>query len=81
MGILMRGIKRDDVRRGMMVAKPGTLKQHDRFTAQIYMMTKEEGGREKPLVSNMQGGHFWRLLALGQSSKKMSVCLAVQIIC
>jgi len=54
MGILMRGIKRDDVSRGMMVAKPGTLKQHDRFTAQIYMMTKEEGGREKPLVSNMQ---------------------------
>ena len=54
MGILMRGVKRDDVKRGMIVAKPGTLKQYDRFKAQIYMMTKEEGGREKPLVNNIQ---------------------------
>ena len=50
----MRGVKRDDVKRGMIVAKPGTLKQYDRFKAQIYMMTKEEGGREKPLVNNIQ---------------------------
>ena len=55
MGILMRGMKKDDVRRGMIVAKPGTLKQHDRFKAQIYMMTKEEGGRERPLTNNIQG--------------------------
>jgi len=54
MGILMRGMKKDDVRRGMIVAKPGTLKQHDRFKAQIYMMTKEEGGRERPLTNNIQ---------------------------
>ena len=54
MGILMRGVKRDDVKRGMIVAKPGSLKQYDRFKAQIYMMTKEEGGREKPLTNGIQ---------------------------
>ena len=59
MGILMRGVKRDEVTRGMIVAKPGTLKQHDRFKAQIYMMTKEEGGREKPLTNNLQGRIFF----------------------
>jgi len=54
MGILMRGVKKEDVTRGMVIAKPGSLKQHDRFKAQIYMMTKEEGGREKPLTNNLQ---------------------------
>ena len=58
MGILMRGVKKEDVSRGMVIAKPGTMKQCDRFKAQIYMMTKEEGGRERPLVNNIQAGNF-----------------------
>jgi len=54
MGILARGIKKEDVRRGMCVVKPGSLKQCDHFTAQVYLMTPEEGGRKKPCTADMQ---------------------------
>ncbi|XP_023322227.1 uncharacterized protein LOC111696741 [Eurytemora carolleeae] len=54
MGLLARGIKKDDVRRGMCVAKPGSIKQCDHFKAQIYLMTPEEGGRKKPCTTAMQ---------------------------
>jgi elongation factor Tu len=50
MGILVRGLKRDDVRRGMCAVKPGSVKQHDSVKAQIYLMTKEEGGSARPLL-------------------------------
>merc|ERR1711962_1150165 len=54
MGLLARGIKKDDVKRGMCVGKPGTLKQCDQFKAQVYLMTPEEGGRKKPCTADMQ---------------------------
>lgn len=54
MGVLARGIKKDDVRRGMCVVKPGSVKQCDNFRAQVYLMTPEEGGRKKPCVADMQ---------------------------
>merc|ERR1719385_213298 len=54
MGILARGIKKDDVKRGMCVGKPGTLKQCDQVKAQVYLMTPEEGGRKKPCTADMQ---------------------------
>lgn len=44
-GILLRGVKREDLKRGMVVAKPGTVKPHTKFLASIYVLTKEEGGR------------------------------------
>jgi elongation factor Tu len=52
MGILSKGIKKDGVRRGMAVIKPGTFKQHDKVEAQVYIMTKEEGGVGQTLTSN-----------------------------
>jgi len=54
MGLLARGIKKEDVRRGMCVVKPGTVKQCDQFNAQVYLMTPEEGGRKKPCTADMQ---------------------------
>lgn len=54
MGILLRGVKKDDVRRGMAVAKPGTIKQYDHFEAQIYILTKDEGGLAQPLAAEKQ---------------------------
>lgn len=54
MGVLARGIKKDDVRRGMCLVKPGTVKQCDYFRAQVYLMTPEEGGRKKPCLADMQ---------------------------
>ncbi len=50
MGVLIRGLKRDDVRRGMVVAKPGSLKQHEHAQAQVYIMTKDEGGLAQPVT-------------------------------
>lgn len=54
MGLLMRGIKRDQVRRGMIAAKPGSVKQGDNAKAQVYLMTKDEGGSEKPVTDELQ---------------------------
>jgi len=54
MGVLARGIKTGDVRRGMCIVKPGSIKQCDHFRAQVYLMTPEEGGRKKPCTSHQQ---------------------------
>jgi len=54
MGLLARGIKKGDARRGMCVTKPGSIKQCDHFVAQVYLMTPDEGGRKKPCTENMQ---------------------------
>lgn len=50
LGAMVRGVKRDDLRRGMILAKPGLFKMHDHVDAQVYVLTKEEGGRSKPFV-------------------------------
>lgn len=54
MGLLARGIKTADVRRGMCVVKPKSIKQRDAVEAQVYLMTIDEGGRKKPMISNQQ---------------------------
>ncbi len=54
LGILLRGMKREDIRRGMCLIKPGSGKIHNRFEAKIYLLTKDEGGREKPLTPTYQ---------------------------
>lgn len=51
LGVLLRGLKREEVKRGMVVAAPGTVKPTDMAEAQLYVLKKEEGGRAKPLVS------------------------------
>ncbi|XP_043373707.1 elongation factor Tu, mitochondrial isoform X2 [Dermochelys coriacea] len=52
LGALVRGLKREDVRRGMVMCKPGSIKPHQKIEAQVYILSKEEGGRHKPFVSN-----------------------------
>ncbi|KAF2359476.1 Transcription factor GTP-binding domain [Trinorchestia longiramus] len=54
MAALIRGLKRDQVRRGMVMCKPGAVKAHDNVEAQVYMMSKDEGGTERPIVPFQQ---------------------------
>ncbi|HEV7403476.1 MAG TPA: elongation factor Tu, partial [Chthoniobacteraceae bacterium] len=51
-GLLLRGTKKDDVERGMVIAKPGSIKGHKKFKAEIYVLSKEEGGRHTPFFTN-----------------------------
>lgn len=60
LGALVRGVKRDDIRRGMVMAKPGTVKAVDNIEAQVYILSKEEGGRAKPFTSFFQLQMFSR---------------------
>lgn len=60
LGALVRGIKRDDIRRGMVMCKPGSCKANDHFEAQAYILSKEEGGRHKPFTSFIQLQMFSR---------------------
>uniref|UniRef100_A0A4W2BSX9 Elongation factor Tu, mitochondrial n=1 Tax=Bos indicus x Bos taurus TaxID=30522 RepID=A0A4W2BSX9_BOBOX len=52
LGALVRGLKREDLRRGLVMAKPGSIQPHQKVEAQVYILTKEEGGRHKPFVSH-----------------------------
>ncbi|XP_029171814.1 elongation factor Tu, mitochondrial-like [Nylanderia fulva] len=54
LGALVRGLKRDDVRRGMVMCKPGTMKAYDHIEAKVYVLSKEEGGRKKPIANLIQ---------------------------
>ncbi|EFN58891.1 hypothetical protein CHLNCDRAFT_19551, partial [Chlorella variabilis] len=59
-GLLIRGIKRDDVERGQVVCKPGSIKPHRKFKGEIYALSKEEGGRHTPFFSNYKPQFFFR---------------------
>ncbi len=59
-GILLRGIKKDEVERGMVLAAPGTVTPHTKFEAQIYALTKEEGGRHKPFFKGYKPQFYIR---------------------
>ncbi|CEP24989.1 TUF1 [Cyberlindnera jadinii] len=59
-GILLRGIKRDDVKRGMVAAKPGSVSAHTKFLASLYILTKEEGGRHSAFAENYRPQMFIR---------------------
>ena len=59
-GLLLRGIKRDDVERGQVVAIPGSIEPHTQFKAQVYILKKDEGGREKPFFSNYRPQFYFR---------------------
>ena len=58
--VLLRGISREDVERGQVLAKPGTVKPHKKFTAQVYVLSKEEGGRHTPFFSNYRPQFYFR---------------------
>ena len=59
-GILLRGTKREDVERGQVLAKPGTITPHTEFEAEIYVMSKEEGGRHTPFFNNYRPQFYFR---------------------
>jgi len=59
-GILLRGTKREDVQRGQVLCKPGSVKPHTHFTAEIYVLSKEEGGRHTPFFNNYRPQFYFR---------------------
>ncbi len=59
-GLLLRGVKKDEVERGMVVAKPGSINPHKKFKAQVYVLTKEEGGRHTPFFNGYRPQFYFR---------------------
>src|ERR687889_613117 len=59
-GALLRGVKRDDIERGQVLAKPGSITPHTRFKAEVYVLSKEEGGRHTPFFSNYRPQFYFR---------------------
>tara|TARA_A100000164_G_C21895117_1_gene767482 strand:- start:25 stop:1215 length:1191 start_codon:yes stop_codon:yes gene_type:complete len=59
-GVLLRGTKREDVERGQVLAKPGSIKPHTNFTGEIYVLSKDEGGRHTPFFSNYRPQFYFR---------------------
>jgi elongation factor Tu len=61
-GLLLRGINRDDVERGMVVAKPKSIKPHTKFMSEVYVLTKDEGGRHKPFFPGYQPQFYFKTM-------------------
>ena len=59
-GLLLRGIQRNEIERGQVLAKPGSIKPHTHFNAQVYVLTKEEGGRHKPFFNGYRPQFYFR---------------------
>ncbi|WP_455718033.1 elongation factor Tu [Anaerosporobacter sp.] len=59
-GALLRGVQRTEIERGQVLVKPGSIKCHNKFTAQVYVLTKDEGGRHKPFFNNYRPQFYFR---------------------
>ena len=59
-GVLLRGVQRDDIERGQVLAKPGTIHPHTKFKSQVYVLTKEEGGRHTPFFNGYRPQFYFR---------------------
>jgi elongation factor Tu len=59
-GVLLRGTKRDEVERGQVLCKPGSITPHTKFLGEVYVLTKEEGGRHTPFFSNYRPQFYFR---------------------
>jgi elongation factor Tu len=59
-GVLLRGVKREEIERGQVLAKPGSITPHTEFTAQVYVLSKEEGGRHTPFFNNYRPQFYFR---------------------
>ena len=59
-GVLLRGISREEVERGQVLTKPGTVKPHKKFKASVYVLSKEEGGRHTPFFTNYRPQFYFR---------------------
>ncbi|MBF0095855.1 MAG: elongation factor Tu [Magnetococcales bacterium] len=89
-GVLLRGIKREDVQRGQVLAKPNSITPHTKFKAECYILTKEEGGRHTPFFSNYRPQFYFRttdvtgVLSLAEGTEMVmpgdSVSMTVELI-
>jgi elongation factor Tu len=81
-GCLLRGVERDDIERGQVIAKPGSITPHKKFKAQVYVLTQKEGGRKTPFFTGYRPQFYFRTTdvtgvislgdeALAQDQKKM----------
>ena len=59
-GILLRGTKKEEIERGMVLAKPGTVKPHTKFKCQVYVLSKDEGGRHSPFFNGYRPQFYFR---------------------
>jgi elongation factor Tu len=59
-GCLLRGVEKDDIERGQVLCKPGSIKPHSKFEAQVYVLTKEEGGRHTPFFKGYKPQFYFR---------------------
>ncbi|MBY0263437.1 MAG: elongation factor Tu, partial [Phycisphaerales bacterium] len=59
-GVLLRGIEKNDIERGQVICKPNSIKPHSKFKGQVYVLTKEEGGRHTPFFSNYRPQFYFR---------------------
>ena len=59
-GVLLRGVQREDIQRGQVLAKPGTINPHTKFRGQVYVLTKDEGGRHTPFFNNYRPQFYFR---------------------
>ncbi|MBC7816433.1 MAG: elongation factor Tu, partial [Planctomycetaceae bacterium] len=59
-GVLLRGVDRKSIQRGQVLAKPGSIKPHTKFTAEVYILSKEEGGRHKPFFNGYRPQFYFR---------------------
>ena len=90
-GILLRGTKREDVERGQVLAKPGTITPHTKFTAEVYVLTKEEGGRHTPFFKGYRAQFYFRTtdvtgtIELPEGTEMVmpgdNITMTVQLIC
>ncbi|HPZ51664.1 MAG TPA: elongation factor Tu [Clostridia bacterium] len=76
-GALLRGITREDIERGQVIAKPGTIKSYTKFKGQVYVLTQNEGGRHKPFFSNYRPQFYFRTDVTGiiQLPEGVDMCL------
>jgi elongation factor Tu len=59
-GLLVRGVKKEEIERGQVIAKPGSVKPHTDFEAEVYVLSKDEGGRHTPFFSNYRPQFYFR---------------------
>lgn len=78
-GLLLRRIQRDDVVRGQVVCKPGSVTPHQKFEGEIYALTKEEGGRHTPFFSNYKPQFFFRTADI--TGQRMLACCVTLMHC
>jgi elongation factor Tu len=82
-GLLLRGIQKEDIERGMVLVKPGSIKPHTKFTAEVYVLSKEEGGRTTPFFKGYKPQFYFRttdvtgsvLKLLSNEGKEAEMCM------